>query len=278
MRDLELGIDNKWSLEWWRVLAKLDFLIEEQYHNMEPFYYIVRNKMIDECERCIKEEQKYTIDPKTKRFVQKKDMPHPLMQKIPDIDAYRVVMNVRRYPQIYQKATEKEKTKAWQRVAFEMRTSGKQRHLKLYLMEWTNEIYCAFVHLCISVTACRFAFQCALKNYRLYAARDPANRCRLNHRYYKHLAEIYRAIKPTRKINIKTPSELNQLVSENPDASEPVFPERFIMDVNMSNSHSNVVMKNWAYGVGISVRAEKLEALFEKYRPASAASETATTK
>ncbi|XP_014087060.3 uncharacterized protein Hmr isoform X2 [Bactrocera oleae] len=251
MHDLEIGIDNKWSLEWWRVLAKLDFLIEEQYHNMEPFYYIVRNKMIDECERCIKEEKKYTIDPKTQRFVLKKDMTHPMMQKKPEIDAYRVVMTVRRYPQIYQKATEDEKTKAWQKVALEMRTT---------------------------VTACRFAFQCALKNYRLYAARDPANRCRLNHRYYKHLAEIYRIIKPTRKLNIKTPSELNQSVSDNADANEPVFPERFIMDINMGNSHSNVVMKNWAYGVGISVRKEKLEALFQKYRPASAPSETETTK
>ncbi|XP_039961063.1 uncharacterized protein LOC120775112 isoform X2 [Bactrocera tryoni] len=251
MRDLELGIDNKWSLEWWRVLAKMDFLIEEQYHNMEPFYYIVRNKMIDECERCIREEQKYTIDPKSKRFVLKSDMHHPMLQKIPDIDAYRVVMTVRRYPQIYQKATDDEKTKAWQKVALEMRST---------------------------VTVCRFAFQCALKNYRLYAARDPANRCRLNHRYYKHLAEIYRAIKPTRKLNIKTPSELNQSVSDNPDANEPVFPERFIMDVNMSNSHSNVVMKNWAYGVGISVRKEKLEALFQKYRPTSVLGETATPK
>ncbi|XP_028893958.2 uncharacterized protein LOC105208875 isoform X3 [Zeugodacus cucurbitae] len=250
MRDLEIGIDNKWSLEWWRVLAKMDFLIEEQYHNMEPFYYIVRNKMIDECERCIKEEQKFNIDVKTKRFLPKKETAHPMLQKIPDIDAYRVIMTVRRYPQIYQKATEGEKAKAWEKVAFEMRTT---------------------------VTACRFAFQCALKNYRLYATRDPANRCRLNHRYYKHLAEIYRAIKPTRKINIKTPSELNQSVSENPDANESVFPERFIMDINMSNSHSNVVMKNWAYGVGASVPAEKLTALFEKYRPASATSETFTT-
>lgn len=228
--------------------------------------------MIDECERCIKEEKKYTIDPKTQRFVLKKDMTHPMMQKKPEIDAYRVVMTVRRYPQIYQKATEDEKTKAWQKVALEMRTTGKQA-LKIIITGLINYTLCF-----ISVTACRFAFQCALKNYRLYAARDPANRCRLNHRYYKHLAEIYRIIKPTRKLNIKTPSELNQSVSDNADANEPVFPERFIMDINMGNSHSNVVMKNWAYGVGISVRKEKLEALFQKYRPASAPSETETTK
>ncbi|XP_004529682.1 uncharacterized protein LOC101459591 isoform X2 [Ceratitis capitata] len=231
MKDLEIGIDNKWPLEWWRVLAKLDFLIEEQYTNMEPFYYIVRNKMIAECERCTREEQKY--------YAMKEEPSSSMLLKVPDIDAYRVILAVRRYPQIYQKASEKEKNQAWEQVAQELGTTSR---------------------------SCRAAFQYALKMYQLYRIRDPASRCRLNQRYFKHFAEIYRAIKPTRKLNIKTPTELNQSVGENADANESVFPERFIMDINMSNSSSNVVMKNWAFGVASSVSLRKLEEIFNKYR------------
>ncbi|XP_067641280.1 uncharacterized protein Hmr isoform X1 [Eurosta solidaginis] len=250
MADLENGIDNRWSLIWWRVLAKLDFLLEEEYHSMEPYYYIVRNKMIEECERCVKRESlaNATADiivktKKSKLSSATGEVDDSLLLKIPDVDPYRVVMAVRRYPKIYQKCTEEEKNKAWAEMSAELQ---------------------------VNVTSLRFAFQQALKNYRLYVSRDPANRCRLNLRYYKHMAEICKVIKPkpTKKLNIKTPTELNQTVSENLDAPEVIFPERFVMDINMSNSNTDLVMKNWAYGLAIAGIQDhkKLEEIFDKYR------------
>ncbi|TMW44388.1 hypothetical protein DOY81_010534, partial [Sarcophaga bullata] len=58
MADLELSIENRWSLNWWRAFARLKFLVEAKYSTNEPFYYIVSNKMVEEIERCAMLEMK----------------------------------------------------------------------------------------------------------------------------------------------------------------------------------------------------------------------------
>ena len=58
MADIELSIENKWSLNWWRAFARLKFLVEAKYSTNEPFYYIVSNKMVEEIERCAMLEMK----------------------------------------------------------------------------------------------------------------------------------------------------------------------------------------------------------------------------
>lgn len=113
----------------------------------------------------------------------------------------------------------------------------------------------------VSVPDCLLAFRHATKNYCSYKKQDPVTRCRLNHKYYKKLDEIFRNMSSSKTksyfLNIKTPTELNQSVepgggdssSTNP-ASEFVFPERYISDISMSNSDSNLVVKNWTFALG----------------------------
>ncbi|KAH8345096.1 hypothetical protein KR059_004905, partial [Drosophila kikkawai] len=52
MEDLERGIDNAWPQIWWQVLEQLKFLADVRYHPLEPYYYIVHNKILDEVKRC----------------------------------------------------------------------------------------------------------------------------------------------------------------------------------------------------------------------------------
>lgn len=52
MIDIEKGIENRWPQEWFPVFAKMKFFYAHRYHNMEPYYYIVRNKIDEEIERC----------------------------------------------------------------------------------------------------------------------------------------------------------------------------------------------------------------------------------
>lgn len=91
--------------------------------------------------------------------------------------------------------------------------------------------------------------------YYAYKKQDSVNRCRINERYYKKLDEIVRSLSSASshgKLNIKTPFELNHsLESDNSsDANDFVFPERYISDISMSNSPSNLVVKNWIYAIG----------------------------
>lgn len=58
MSDIEFGIDNKWHIAWWRVLAKMKFLVDVRYAKNEPFYYIVSNKVLEEIDRCAMIEMK----------------------------------------------------------------------------------------------------------------------------------------------------------------------------------------------------------------------------
>ncbi|KAH8245780.1 hypothetical protein KR026_003440, partial [Drosophila bipectinata] len=52
MEDLEHGVENPWPQNWWRALEQLRFLIDVRYHPLEPFYYIVHQKVHEEVKRC----------------------------------------------------------------------------------------------------------------------------------------------------------------------------------------------------------------------------------
>ncbi|XP_034476131.1 uncharacterized protein LOC117783065 [Drosophila innubila] len=52
MKDLERGIENPWPKNWWHALKQLRFLINVRYHPLEPYYYIVHNKFMEEVKRC----------------------------------------------------------------------------------------------------------------------------------------------------------------------------------------------------------------------------------
>lgn len=52
MEDLERGIENPWPQNWWQALEQLKFLADVHYHPLEPYYYIVHNKILEEVKRC----------------------------------------------------------------------------------------------------------------------------------------------------------------------------------------------------------------------------------
>ncbi|KAH8265168.1 hypothetical protein KR044_010619, partial [Drosophila immigrans] len=52
MEDLERGIENPWPQNWWHALEQLKFLVNERYHPLDPYYYIVHNKFMEEVKRC----------------------------------------------------------------------------------------------------------------------------------------------------------------------------------------------------------------------------------
>lgn len=120
------------------------------------------------------------------------------------------------------------------------------------------------------------AFKEALKKYFAYKKQNSLSRCRLNERYYKKLDEIVRNMSNNKtsrgKLNIKTPLELNQSIDTDTssNATDLVFPERFISDISMSNCPSNLVVKNWVYAMGnVSTTFDnsqtKLKAILSKY-------------
>ncbi|KAH8238624.1 hypothetical protein KR032_011744, partial [Drosophila birchii] len=52
MEDLECGIENSWPQDWWQALEELKYLADVRYHPLEPYYYIVHNKIHEEAKRC----------------------------------------------------------------------------------------------------------------------------------------------------------------------------------------------------------------------------------
>ncbi|XP_032581859.1 uncharacterized protein LOC6617567 isoform X2 [Drosophila sechellia] len=64
--DLERGIENPWPHNWWQALEQLRFLVNVRYHPLEPYYYIVHNKMSEEVKRCSMYEALTSSDPTDK--------------------------------------------------------------------------------------------------------------------------------------------------------------------------------------------------------------------
>ncbi|XP_017119473.1 uncharacterized protein LOC108140922 [Drosophila elegans] len=66
MADLERGIENPWPQNWWQALEQLRFLAYVRYHPLEPYYYIVHNKISEEVKRCSMYEALMAADPADK--------------------------------------------------------------------------------------------------------------------------------------------------------------------------------------------------------------------
>ena len=115
----------------------------------------------------------------------------------------------------------------------------------------------------------------------MWCAKDPTSRCRLNEKYYQHIAEIYRYISQQKssKIAVRTPSQLNNTVADGSandgsididDTMVTYYPEHVILDIHMGNNKPALVMKNWSYAIGsLPFSSPKLESelkiLFDKY-------------
>ncbi|XP_061402605.1 uncharacterized protein LOC133338448, partial [Musca vetustissima] len=258
MDDIEVSIHSKWHINWWRVLARMKFLVEARYSTNEPYYYIVSNKMLEEIDRCAMIEMKVRYG--KKEII--KTEPKPSTSKsiletlnVNDVPKKRVEMvtlltAIEKYPIIYGKGDCLQKLEAWENVAKDLQ---------------------------MDVTDCLLCFRRAAQNYCVFKKQDTLSRCPLNLKYYKRFENIFRNVKlpNRRKLNIKTPSELNQSVNDQRtnNSSEFVFPERYISDINMSSCDSDLVVKNWIYGFGnLSPSAaeescSKLENILKKYIP-----------
>ena len=127
MFELEQGNDNKWPINWWQALSKLTFLMEARYNKMEPYYYIVRNKILEETSRCLKLENQMRQNSIEKDVDNLKLCPPSttqFLQKTPSIDAYALTKAIRRHPNVYKKASVDDKANAWFAVALELNASG----------------------------------------------------------------------------------------------------------------------------------------------------------
>lgn len=93
------------------------------------------------------------------------------------------------------------------------------------------------------------AFRRVCQKYCAYKKQDADSRCTLNKRYYRRFDQIFRNVRSDsrRKLNIKTPGDLNQGVGGDGDF---IYPENFISDINMSSCDSDLVVKNWIYAFG----------------------------
>ncbi|XP_011291047.1 uncharacterized protein LOC101894856 [Musca domestica] len=258
MTDIEFGVVSKWHINWWRVLARMKFFVEARYSTNEPFYYIVSNKMLEEIDRCamiemkarygkkdaIKTEEKPSTSKAVLGTLQINDIPKK------DVEMVTLLTAIEKFPIIYGKGDCLQKLEAWESVAKDLQ---------------------------MDVSDCLLSFRRAAQKYCIYKKQDTLNRCPLNMKYYKRFDNIFRNVKipNRRKINIKTPSELNQSLDDEKtnNSSDFVFPERYISDINMSSCDSDLVVKNWIYAFGnLSPTATdetcaKLKTILTKYIP-----------
>ncbi|XP_013111914.1 uncharacterized protein LOC106090305 [Stomoxys calcitrans] len=259
MSDIEFGIDNKWHINWWRVLAKMKFLVETRYSTNEPYYYIVSNKMMEEIDRCatIEMNNRYGTNDSSKKdqkpCTSKSYLANIQVNATPkqNVEMVTLLMAVEKYPHIYEKGDCMQKLEAWKNVSRELN---------------------------MDVSDCLLEFRRACRKYCAFKRQDSLSRCHLNQKYYKRFENILRNVKTVnrRRLNIKTPFELNHgsVDDEKPanSSTEFVFPERFISDINMSNCDSDLAVKNWVYALGnlpaqSEVLQSKLKVILRKHLP-----------
>ncbi|XP_068158944.1 LOW QUALITY PROTEIN: uncharacterized protein Hmr [Drosophila tropicalis] len=311
MEDLERGVENPWPQNWWQALEQLKFLVDVRYHPLEPYYYIVHQKFLEEVKRCSIYESLMSGSTdkstaissvqmnKMSRFcmpwdteeakrlltgrltttslssINDNDVPPyrcrlymppwcPLMEysiqdenvsrlpklvrhmertsrPLPTISPYQLTRVLRDHPHTFEKATTLEKRTAWVRVAKDLDTT---------------------------VTECRLSLQHALRELRILKVRDPGCRSPLNHKYYRHMGEIYRLVRPHSSLTMRNALELNKTPLEN---KETIYPERYIPEINMITCKPRLVLKNLAFAMGnfsMVVQEElkvKLKQIFARY-------------
>ncbi|KAH8368208.1 hypothetical protein KR084_008550 [Drosophila pseudotakahashii] len=335
MEDLERGIENPWPQNWWQALEQLRFLAYVRYHPLEPYYYIVHNKISEEVKRCSMYEALMSADPADKSKptptgllarLSKEPMPWETEEakrlltgnlsgskntitsaaapaappappisvpdveatptptkapaakntaskqatpndkakgqpsngsataqkqippqtsrvagSLPTIEAFELTHVLRRHPHTFERASTIDKRTAWVRVSKELNAT---------------------------VTECRLGLQYALREMRVLKITDPMHRCTMGHKYFRHMTEIYKQVKPNAQLTIRTPQQLNQSFEE---PTQEVVPQRFVPEINLTACSPNLVLKNWANAVGnLSTASQdsllvKLTQLFSKY-------------
>ncbi|XP_030381850.1 uncharacterized protein LOC115629509 [Scaptodrosophila lebanonensis] len=212
----------------------------------EGSFIQLNNVVSNERDSEVESELNEALNP---MVVGKSEIPN---DSLPSINTFELTRVMRRFPDTYDKASTVEKRQAWLLVSGELQAS---------------------------VTECRLSLQHALREFRILKIRDPANRCRLSQKYYSHMADIYRQVKPRGKLLVRTPQDLNQSLIE---PSETVFPERFVPEINTITCKPRLVVKNWAYAVAnMTLLAQDelqltLTKIFDRYA-AEASIEPATT-
>ncbi|EDW75304.2 uncharacterized protein Dwil_GK19765 [Drosophila willistoni] len=312
MEDLERGVENPWPQNWWQALEQLKFLVDVRYHPLEPYYYIVHQKFLEEVKRCSiyeslmsgstdkssavssvqmnkmsrfcmpwdTEEAKRLLtgrltttslssindndvpplslpvihapvvpadgilDPRRERQPAAEDLVRHMertSRPLPTISPYQLTRVLRDHPHTFEKATTLEKRTAWVRVAKDLDTT---------------------------VTECRLSLQHALRELRILKVRDPCCRSPLNHKYYRHMGEIYRQVRPHSSLTMRHALEVNKSPLE---PKETVYPERYIPEINMITCSPRLVLKNLAFAMGnfsMVVQEElkiKLKQIFARY-------------
>ncbi|XP_037936786.1 uncharacterized protein LOC119670558 [Teleopsis dalmanni] len=289
MCDLEFGNDNKWPLFWWRTLAKLKFLMETRYNNLEPFYYITRNKIIQEIERCnllestLERRKLNDVKVDSNKFLQNVTKTNvtiniespigspqsPLLMEM--TESAPSPINVQRDSRLSASVLAKDysnmssltaKNPISEFASLYMRGSistysfilSLRRNPKTYQTCDMQEKYNAWKSVAkemnTSVINCLQKLDDTIRSYRIYATADPNMRCRLTQKYFKHFDEIYRSVNSQLKLKIRTPMELNKSVDDRANEEDINFPERFIVDINMENCKPALVLKNLSYAVG----------------------------
>ncbi|EDV46151.1 uncharacterized protein LOC6551405 [Drosophila erecta] len=327
MEDLERGVENPWPQNWWQALEQLRFLANVRYHPLEPYYYIVHNKISEEVKRCSMYEALMSADPTDKlkptpaslltrlskvpmpweteeakrlltgklnglrtastaptvaRAAQPTSVPDgasvstktpeskpapnatvkshkatnsssaqkrlPLTKSatcnLPPIEAFELTKVLRRQPHTFERASTIDKRTAWVRVSKELNAT---------------------------VTECRLGLQYALREMRNLKIVDPMNQCTMGHKYFHHMSEIYKQVKPNGQLIVRTPQQLNQLNQSISEVTQEVKPSGFLPEINLTTCSPDLVVKNWAYAVGnLSAASQdtllaKLTQLFSKY-------------
>ncbi|KAH8265804.1 hypothetical protein KR038_002484, partial [Drosophila bunnanda] len=333
MEDLERGIDNPWPQNWWQALEQLKFLADMRYHPLEPYYYIVHNKILEEVKRCsmfdaltssdctdksktsallarvAKEpmpwcseeakrlltgklnslakvnnasapsqatpepelepepepEQEPEPEPEPEQEPEPEPKPEPAPEPkpscsrsivkrspkasgsrptytLPTIEVFELTRMLRRYPHTFLRVHTINKRTAWVRVSKELK---------------------------ITVTECRLGLQYALREMRYLKILDPKNLCTMNHKYHRHMDEIYKQVKNKSQLTVRTPEQMNESVAV--ESPEEMMPHKFVPEINMSTCQPSLVLKNWVSAIGSlpsesqDVLAIKLKYLFAKY-------------
>ncbi|XP_017870819.1 PREDICTED: uncharacterized protein LOC108619042 [Drosophila arizonae] len=303
MEDLERGIENPWPQNWWHALEQLKYLVNMRYHPLEPFYYIVHNKFMEEVKRCSMYEalmQSNSSGSVISSLANISPMPWETAE------AKELFAMQKQQRQQKQQQQEQEQKQQHQKSKQQEQEQVKKTLPQLQPLEVTevctvsqslpsidvfqlSRLMLCYPHtysqsstiekrrawlkvaneLNTSVTECRLCLQHAVRDMRLVKLGDPKYRCLLSHKYYRHLDEIYNQVKaggPQMKMPI--PKTISRIVLESTDR---VYPTRFLPEINIAVCKPSLVVKNWAYAAinlpyaNQSSLRTRLKHIFEKY-------------
>lgn len=91
-------------MNWWKVLAKMKFLLEARYSSTDPYYYIICNKMIEEIDNCALREVRLKYKAMMPKTAAEQQQTENAMQKKPKLPLQTQQHNQQREPTFHQEA------------------------------------------------------------------------------------------------------------------------------------------------------------------------------